>query len=128
MNAPPCNSCGGTLVGPIVSELPTDEVGSVWFDCADCDQAIGVAPSGRSWQIILPRLYPSQRSPRMEHEYAEHEGGQKVFFSTLMCVAGLRTTEAHLLYVGEVAASVRRWKDEHPLPRSLRERIRAAFA
>ena len=124
---PPCNSCGGELYGPIASTQLTAEVGEVWFDCLDCDQKVGVAPSGRGWQIILPMLYPTRRSPRMEHEYANHEGAERVFLSKLRLAAGFIDDETHECFVEEVAGAVERYKDEHPVTPGLRERLKAVF-
>ena len=124
---PPCNVCGGSLLGPNKAESPYYGQQQAGFTCTNCDQQVGVATDGRSWQTILPSLYPVKRPPEMEHEYADHEGGEKVFFSALMVAAGFRTEVAHALYVAEVADAVEHYKAEHPLPTGRLRRLKARF-
>jgi hypothetical protein len=104
------------------------EVGEVYFDCANCDQKIGVAPYGRSWQLILPVLWPSKMSPQMHHEAAEQNAGEKAFFSQLAVVAGQRTEAEHFEYVAKIADAIELYKTEHPIPSTLLDRLKAVFA
>lgn len=121
---PPCNACGGVLDGPHLSEQAYDQAGTVWWKCQACDQSITLAPSGRWTQIILPALYPEKMDAKMHHEFAEHEGAQKAFVAQLMYSAGWLTKQELAVRVSEIAAAVRAYKDEHPLPTSLLGRLR----
>lgn len=69
MNIPNCNSCRAAMRLEHHGHGAMAPIEETVFACSECDQKVGVSPDGRSWQLILPRLYPDKRPPRMEHEY-----------------------------------------------------------
>lgn len=88
---------------------------SVSFACTNCEQVAGVRADGRNW-MLQATIFPSEMSPKMHHEFAEHWRKERLFFSQLMVVAGYRDGAVHRQMAEYIDREVDRYKGEHPIP------------
>lgn len=132
MSGPICSQCGHVMKLVKITEAgPADpSAGSTgpWyfsgahFDCTNCNQQAHVRPDG-SGSMTLATLHPKPRTAKDHHAYVDYWLAENMMFLGMRCAAHYITREEYETRANELAEKVAEYRAEHPLPKSLWERL-----